>query len=112
MIKVTNKDIYGKEVNEMIDAYNKLIKDHPLKNKDSVDAIKSIESCIGLVDNVVLAGMTCKHDDELSARIHMLMVIMGAMIHEETTRYADSLDDAISKLVDELVSKLSHLMED
>lgn len=112
MLKLINKDIYSKDVNEMIDAYNKLIKDRPLKNKDSVDAIKSIESCIGLVDNVVLAGMTCKHDDELSARIHMLMLIMSAMLHEEVEKYVDSLDDKISKAVDELVNKLSHLMED
>ncbi len=109
MLKIKDKSIYDEIVNSMFKDYEKTMKEKPLTDKDSQEAMEIIESSVEVIDNVVNAAMHCKHDDKLEARIHLVMSIMGAMVASECQRY---YNEEIKKTVEKSVSKINDNIED
>lgn len=107
MLKIKDKSIYDKEVVEMIDNYEKIMKEHPIKDEMSRELMNAVESCVETADTLVRAGITCENNKELGARIHLVMTVIGGMISSECERYTKQTSSEVDKLIDEAVDKLT-----
>lgn len=107
MLKIKDKSIYDKEVVEMIDNYEKIMKEHPIKDETSRELMNAVESCVETIDTLVRAGITCENNKELGSRIHLVMTVIGGMLSSECERYTKQTDSEIDKILDKAADKLA-----